>query len=161
MNLLLIILLLGGCSRWIISSTQIKLPKQGSKVLIKAYKDGCATAHSSRGNSLHRTFFSFQYDKNYVTDAEYRLGWTRGYIACFHVVNRAAHSKIDQNFAPEHGKWFWNRDGGHSDPKIDWFWNQGVDINFGGKLKMPGEGENTIDMIFNSCNAVWRGNCKK
>jgi hypothetical protein len=159
---LLAVFLFSSCSKWILTSTQIDFPKYGSEKLLTGFKDGCETSHNSRGNSLHRMFFKYRFNAAFATDAEYYTAWTRGYNTCFHIINRQAFGSIDSNITPEHGKWFWNRTGKHQDPKIDWFWNQGVDIDLGaGKGKafklIPGEGHDTVKTIFQGCNGIWRG----
>ena len=144
-NILLILLSLNlflfGCSKYIISPSQIKLPEYGSKQMLTGIRDGCDSAHSSRGNSLYRTFFKFEQKPELILDDEYYDAWYRGYIYCFHIVNRRAFGSIDDNFQSEHGEWFWAKEG-YNHKGIDSFLDtKGIDLDFNGGIKMPGEGQ--------------------
>jgi hypothetical protein len=48
---------------------------------------------------------------------------------------------IDDNFQSEHGQWFWAKEG-YNHKGIDSFLDtKGIDIDFNGGIKMPGEGQ--------------------
>ena len=142
------------CSRDMLTPAHIKLPQYGSHAMLSGIKQGCNSAHSSRGNSMYRTFFRFELDVNQIEDTEYFDSWYRGYLYCFHIINRRAFSAIDSNLTPEH-VWFWNR-GKSGNPGIKWPWDQGV--------KIPGQGEGGIQAPGQGSGWKWNtdffGNCK-
>ena len=86
--------------------------------MLQGTRDGCDSAHSSRGNGLLKTFFNFEQKSELIEDDEYYDSWYRGYIYCFHIVNKRSFSSIDAFMTPEHG-WFWNKGAG-GNPKVDW-----------------------------------------
>ena len=134
---ILIILFSNGCSKYFWGSpAAIKLPKYGSYAMLKGMKEGCNSAHSSRGNSFQRTLFRFELSHELIQDIEYFDSWYRGYIYCFHVVHRrsfAAGGQIDDRM-PDHD-WFWN--GNKSNNSIKWPLDSGLKI-FGDKVTFPG-----------------------
>ena len=142
------------CSKYIITPAQIKLPEYGSRQLLVGVRDGCDTAHSSRGNSLYRTLFGFEQKPELILDDEYYDAWYRGYIYCFHIINRNAFGSIDAYLKPEH-QWFWAK-GAYNHKGIEWAWSQGVDINLNAKLKFIGEGENWWNGMFKGCQGLFQ-----
>ena len=135
-------------------ASMIVLPTEGSPQLVQGIRDGCETAHSSRGNSYHRTFYKFTQDVNQMNDDEYFDSWYRGYIWCFHIVNAVAFSAVDGSLYVPH-ETFWNKEGGNSaklsSPSL---YEQGVPTPWGGKIKMIGEGETWWDTMFKGCKGV-------
>lgn len=156
--LYILILSLGNCSKYIISPAHIKLPKYGSYALLTGMRQGCNSAHSSRGNSLYRTFFKFELDAKQIENAEYFDSWYRGYVYCFHLVNRRAFSPIDSNMEPEHA-WFWNNKNS-GNPKVGWAFGQGVSLpGFGEKIKLPGQEEGwhwNNNLFGGNCQGIWQ-----
>lgn len=143
------------CSKYIITPAQIKLPKYGSEQLLSGIRDGCDSAHSSRGNSLYRTFFTFTQQPELISDDEYYDAWYRGYIYCFHIINRNAFGTIDSAIEPEHN-WFWAKGGNNHGSAMKWTWDSGVDIKLNASLKMIGEGENWWNTMFVGCKGIYQ-----
>ena len=154
-RLLIITLLyfLGSCS---ISPYTIHLPQEGSYQLVKGVRDGCDSAHSSRGNSMYRTFYKFQQDPYLITDDEYFHSWYRGDIYCFHIINRRAFKSIDSDLEPAHSN-FW----GAGRPKIDFPLEQGVPTPWSHEgIKLFGESESSgggvwWNNMFKGCKTVF------
>ena len=154
---ILLIILLNiqiSCSKYVISPSQVKLPEYGSKQMLSGIRDGCDSAHSSRGNSMYRSFFTFTQSPELIEDDEYYDAWYRGYIYCFHIINRNAFGSIDSFLEPEHS-WFWANRQGHNST-LKWTWNQGVDVKLNASLKFIGEGENWWNNMFKGCKGIYQ-----
>ena len=128
-----------GCSRYVISPSHIKLPQYGSYELLTGMRQGCNSAHSSRGNGFYRTFFKLELDAKQIENAEYFDAWYRGYINCFHIITRRAFDSIDSNVEPAHA-FFWNR-GNPGNPKLNMQMDGFHMGSTGQGVKLPGEGE--------------------
>ena len=157
--LIIHLLFLESCSRYIIAPAHVKLPKYGSFAMLTGTRQGCNSAFSSRGNSMYRTFFKLELDSNQIEDPEYFDSWYRGYILCFHLVNRRAFSSIDTNIEPEHA-WFWNK-GKSGNPKIGWALDQGIKLpgQGGGGIKLPGQKEGwhwNTHLFGGNCQGIWQ-----
>jgi hypothetical protein len=149
------LLALMNCSKDSMMANAIKLPYEGSYALVQGAKDGCYTAHSSRGNSFYRTFFNFTQDPNMILDDEYADSWYRGYIYCFHIVNLRAFTPIDDN-GLDH-TWFWNKDQPGNPAVFDWPIDAGIPmIGEGEGIKVPGQGEEWWDSLFGVCKGIWQ-----
>ena len=142
-----------GCS---VTPSQVQLPTKGSIALLQGTRDGCVSAHSSRGNSLYRTFYSFEMKADLITDDEYFDSWYRGYIYCFHIINVRAFSAIDSDLeAP--WKDFW----GPNKPKIDFPFAQGVPVPWSNQgIKLFGESESSgggvwWNNMFKGCKTIF------
>lgn len=144
-----------GCS---VSPWTIHLPQQGSYQLVKGVRDGCASAHSSRGNGFIRMFYKFEQDPYLITDDEYFHSWYRGYIYCFHVVARRAFKPVDSDLVLP-WQTFW---GDSTKPKVDFpFGNAGVPtpwsnegVSFFGEKESSGGGVWWNNM-FKDCKTVF------
>ena len=145
------LLFFNSCSRYIISPKRIKLPEYGSHQMIQGTRDGCDSAHSSRGNSLYRVLFKHRMDGYLIEDSEYYDAWYRGYIYCFHIVNQSTFTSIDSDMVPAHA-FFWNK-GESGNPEIEWPFEQGVTKNTQG-IKLPGEGD--FYNILGGCKGIWQ-----
>lgn len=155
---LLLIISLGmeiSCSKYIITPSQIKLPEYGSRQMLDGIRDGCDSAHSSRGNTLYRNFFTFTQNPELISDDEYYDSWYRGYIYCFHIVNRNAFGSIDSFLEPEHS-WFWAKSSYNHGSITAWSLDSGVDIKLNASLKFIGEGENWWNNMFKGCKGIYQ-----
>ena len=158
-KLIIIILLLSSCNKYsLLSSYRIKLPKHGSYETLQGFRDGCDSAHSSRGNSFTRMFFKYRQTPGLVENDKYAWSWFRAYIYCFHIVVQTNFSSIDSDITPQHGNFFWNRNGEKKgDPSIEFPWQQGVSLDMGARVQIPGQGDTTTADLFYNCNAIFRG----
>ncbi len=160
--LLLTLSALTSCSKYVLYPANIDLPKYGSYGLVKGARQGCNTAMYSRGNSFQKMFFRYEQDGELMADDEYYDAWRRGYLYCFHIVNRYAFEPIDAFIEPEH-KWFWLRPESHKskagNPTVAYPLAQGVDLNFGGGVRLPGQGEAWWNTMFVGCKGIFQ--CSK
>lgn len=146
---LLIILFTASCSLY---SPTIKITKEGSYETLAGTKDGCDSSISARGNSFYRMFYSFQQRPELMHSHEYFDAWYRGYIYCFHFVNRRQFTPIDNDLQPGYYK-FWSL-GKNENPKVAWPWDQGVPMIDHG-IKFPGEGDFHWNNLFVGCKTIF------
>ena len=159
---ILLILHTASCSKYFWGSpAPIKFSKYGSYSMLKGLREGCNSAHSSRGNSFQRVLFKFELSHELIEDIEYFDSWYRGYIYCFHVVHRrafAAGGQIDDRMQPEHS-WFWNKNN-EGNPGIKWPLDQGIPfLNYGDGIKLPGQQEGwhwNKNLFGGNCKGVWQ-----
>lgn len=150
---LTLLIFLCSCS---VSPYTIELPQEGSYQLVKGVRDGCDSAHSSRGNSLYRTFYKFTQEPSLMEDDEYAHAWYRGYIYCFHVVARRAYNPIDSDLTPAH-KNFW----GANKPKVEFPYSEGVPTPWSNDgVKIFGESESSgggvwWNNMFKGCKTIF------
>ncbi|MBL6784672.1 MAG: hypothetical protein ISQ32_00010 [Rickettsiales bacterium] len=152
-NIVILILVTASCS---FSPYTIHLPQEGSYQLVQGVRDGCDTAHSSRGNSFYRTFYKFKQDPTLIEDDEYYHSWYRGYIYCFHIVNRRAFKAIDSDLSPP-----WQNFWGSGRPKIEFPYPDGVPTPWSNEgIKLFGESESSgggvwWNNMFKGCKTVF------
>ena len=73
------------------SGLKVKVP-DGSPAFKLGYEHGCSNVLYTRGNVLYRNTRKYQYDPKMIGNAEYRLGVSRGYTACFQTIANPANS---------------------------------------------------------------------